>query len=270
MRESILRDKLKEFQLFIMENRYSRGLKSDSKNDEDRKKGEAILKDFFIGMVEGKPITKAIEILEYIKEHKREKTRLKIGDNEERFGVWQYGENFFIWSDLVIDYMVDSLEDMAENLGGSSLVTMEQSKQHQQLEQPQVDGACPADSDTLSVGGVSPDVTKEDGKQPQQLEDLENKRKFAEHILIQDKLGLLEELHNLLDNKIGKYVAMTIRAAVEVGVMSRPYFHEIKAEFVEVGNKSGYNSYYNKPETYDKNDFDYVKEKLLKYKRVEN
>ena len=139
MKESILRDKLREFQLFIMENRYSRGLVHDSKNDEDRKKGEAILKDFFIGMVEGKPITKAIEILEYIKEHKWEKTKFKNGDNEERFGVWQYGENFFEWSDLVIDYLVDSLEDMAENLGGSSLVTKEQSKQPQQLAQPQDD-----------------------------------------------------------------------------------------------------------------------------------
>ena len=234
MRESILRDKLKEFQLFIMENRYSRGLVHDSKNDEDRKKGEAILKDFFIGMVEGKPITKAIEILEYIKEHKWEKTKFKNGDNEERFGVWQYGENFFKWSDLVIDYLVDSLEDMAKKMGGSSLVTKEQSKQ------------------------------------PQQLGDFENKRKFAEHILIQDKLELLEELHDLLKGKIGKYVAMTIRAAVEVGVMSRPYFSEVKAEFVEVGDKSGYNNYYNKVEAYDKNAFEYVKEKLLKYKKVEN
>lgn len=129
---------------------------------------------------------------------------------------------------------------------------------------------CPADSDVTSVGGVSPDNGKKQSKQPQQLGDLENKRKFAEHILIQDKLGLLEELHNLLDNKIGKYVAMTIRAAVEVGVMSRPYFPEVKAEFVEVGNKSGYNAYYNKVEAYDKNDFEYVKEKLLKYKKVEN
>ena len=234
MRESILRDKLKEFQLFIMENRYSRGLVHDSKNDEDRKKGEAILKDFFIGMVEGKPITKAIEILEYIKEHKWEKTKFKNGDNEERFGVWQYGENFFVWSDLVIDYLVDSLEDMAKKMGGSSLVTKEQSKQ------------------------------------PQQLGDFENKRKFAEHILIQDKLELLEELHDLLKGKIGKYVAMTIRAAVEVGVMSRPYFSEVKAEFVEVGDKSGYNTYYNKVEAYDKKDFEYVKGKLLKYKKVEN
>lgn len=234
MRESILRDKLKEFQLFIMENRYSRGLVHDSKNDEDRKKGEAILKDFFIGMVEGKPITKAIEILEYIKEHKWEQTKFKNGDNEERFGVWQYGENFFKWSDLVIDYLVDSLEDMAKKMGGSSLVTKEQSKQ------------------------------------PQQLGDFENKRKFAEHILIQDKLELLEELHDLLKGKIGKYVAMTIRAAVEVGVMSRPYFSEVKAEFVEVGDKSGYNTYYNKVEAYDKNDFEHVKGKLLKYKKVEN
>lgn len=234
MRESILRDKLKEFQLFIMENGYSRGLVHDSKNDEDRKKGEAILKDFFIGMVEGKPITKAIEILEYIKEHKWEQTKFKNGDNEERFGVWQYGENFFKWSDLVIDYLVDSLEDMAKKMGGSSLVTKEQSKQ------------------------------------PQQLGDFENKRKFAEHILIQDKLELLEELHDLLKGKIGKYVAMTIRAAVEVGVMSRPYFSEVKAEFVEVGDKSGYNTYYNKVEAYDKNDFEHVKGKLLKYKKVEN
>ena len=234
MKESILRDKLKEFQLFIMENRYSRGLVHDSKNDEDRKKGEAILKDFFIGMVEGKPITKAIEILEYIKEHKWEQTKFKNGDNEERFGVWQYGENFFKWSDLVIDYLVDSLEDMAKKMGGSSLVTKEQSKQ------------------------------------PQQLGDFENKRKFAEHILIQDKLELLEELHDLLKGKIGKYVAMTIRAAVEVGVMSRPFFSEVKAEFVEVGDKSGYNNYYNKVEAYDKNDFEYVKGKLLKYKKVEN
>ena len=234
MKESILRDKLREFQLFIMENRYSRGLVHDSKNDEDRKKGEAILKDFFIGMVEGKPITKAIEILEYIKEHKWEQTKFKNGDNEERFGVWQYGENFFKWSDLVIDYLVDSLEDMAKKMGGSSLVTKEQSKQ------------------------------------PQQLGDFENKRKFAEHILIQDKLELLEELHDLLKGKIGKYVAMTIRAAVEVGVMSRPYFSEVKAEFVEVGDKSGYNTYYNKVEAYDKNDFEYVKGKLLKYKKVEN
>lgn len=129
---------------------------------------------------------------------------------------------------------------------------------------------CPADSDVSSVCVVSHEDGKVQSKQPQQLGDLENKRKFAEHILIQDKLGLLEELHNLLDNKIGKYVAMTIRAAVEVGVMSRPYFPEVKAEFVEVGNKSGYNAYYNKVEAYDKNDFEYVKEKLLKYKKVEN
>ena len=43
MKESILRDKLKEFQLFIMENRYSRGLVHDSKNDEDRKNNPSSL-----------------------------------------------------------------------------------------------------------------------------------------------------------------------------------------------------------------------------------
>ena len=243
MRESILRDKLKEFQLFIMENRYSRGLVHDSKNDEDRKKGEAILKDFFIGMVEGKPITKAIEILEYIKEHKWEQTKFKNGDNEERFGVWQYGENFFKWSDLVIDYLVDSFEDMAENLGGSSLVTKEQNKQPQQLEQPQDDGVCPADSDVLSVGGVSPEDGKEDGKQPQQQEQPQKKRgrsakSFSDCILVEDKDGLLAKLHQVLDGRKGRDVYLVLNTLLYEGVLLKYTYTQAKNEFGDIGSDS--------------------------------
>lgn len=243
MKESILRDKLKEFQLFIMENRYSRGLVHDSKNDEDRKKGEAILKDFFIGMVEGKPITKAIEILEYIKEHKWEKTKFKNGDNEERFGVWQYGENFFKWSDLVIDYLVDSFEDMAENLGGSSLVTKEQNKQHQQLEQPQDDGVCPADSDVLSVGGVSPENGKVQSKQPQQLEQPQKKRgrsakSFSDCILVEDKDGLLAKLHQVLDGRKGRDVYLVLNTLLYEGVLLKYTYTQAKNEFGDIGSDS--------------------------------
>ena len=243
MKESILRDKLKEFQLFIMENRYSRGLVHDSKNDEDRKKGEAILKDFFIGMVEGKPITKAIEILEYIKEHKWEKTKFKNGDNEERFGVWQYGENFFKWSDLVIDYLVDSFEDVAENLGGSSLVTKEQNKQPQQLEQPQDDGVCPADSDVLSVGGVSPEDGKEDGKQPQQQEQPQKKRgrsakSFSDCILAEDKDGLLAKLHQVLDGRKGRDVYLVLNTLLYEGVLLKYTYTQAKNEFGDIGSDS--------------------------------
>ena len=243
MKESILRDKLKEFQLFIMENRYSRGLVHDSKNDEDRKKGEAILKDFFIGMVEGKPITKAIEILEYIKEHKWEKTKFKNGDNEERFGVWQYGENFFKWSDLVIDYLVDSFEDMAENLGGSSLVTKEQNKQPQQLEQPQDDGVCPADSDVLSVGGVSPEDGKEQSKQPQQLEQPQKKRgrsakSFSDCILAEDKDGLLAKLHQVLDGRKGRDVYLVLNTLLYEGVLLKYTYTQAKNEFGDIGSDS--------------------------------
>ena len=243
MRESILRDKLKEFQLFIMENRYSRGLVHDSKNDEDRKKGEAILKDFFIGMVEGKPITKAIEILEYIKEHKWEKTKFKNGDNEERFGVWQYGENFFVWSDLVIDYLVDSFEDMAENLGGSSLVTKEQNKQPQQLEQPQDDGVCPADSDVLSVGGVSPENGKVQSKQPQQLEQPQKKRgrsakSFSDCILVEDKDGLLAKLHQVLDGRKGRDVYLVLNTLLYEGVLLKYTYTQAKNEFGDIGSDS--------------------------------
>ena len=243
MKESILRDKLKEFQLFIMENRYSRGLVHDSKNDEDRKKGEAILKDFFIGMVEGKPITKAIEILEYIKEHKWEKTKFKNGDNEERFGVWQYGENFFNWSDLVIDYLVDSFEDMAENLGGSSLVTKEQNKQPQQLEQPQDDGVCPADSDVLSVGGVSPENGKVQSKQPQQLEQPQKKRgrsakSFSDCILVEDKDGLLAKLHQVLDGRKGRDVYLVLNTLLYEGVLLKYTYTQAKNEFGDIGSDS--------------------------------
>ena len=243
MKESILRDKLKEFQLFIMENRYSRGLVHDSKNDEDRKKGEAILKDFFIGMVEGKPITKAIEILEYIKEHKWKKTKFKNGDNEERFGVWQYGENFFKWSDLVIDYLVDSFEDVAENLGGSSLVTKEQNKQPQQLEQPQDDGVCPADSDVLSVGGVSPEDGKEDGKQPQQQEQPQKKRgrsakSFSDCILVEDKDGLLAKLHQVLDGRKGRDVYLVLNTLLYEGVLLKYTYTQAKNEFGDIGSDS--------------------------------
>ena len=243
MKESILRDKLKEFQLFIMENRYSRGLVHDSKNDEDRKKGEAILKDFFIGMVEGKPITKAIEILEYIKEHKWEKTKFKNGDNEERFGVWQYGENFFKWSDLVIDYLVDSFEDVAENLGGSSLVTKEQNKQPQQLEQPQDDDVCPADSDVLSVGGVSPEDGKEDGKQPQQQEQPQKKRgrsakSFSDCILVEDKDGLLAKLHQVLDGRKGRDVYLVLNTLLYEGVLLKYTYTQAKNEFGDIGSDS--------------------------------
>lgn len=262
MKESILRDKLKEFQLFIMENRYSRGLVHDSKNDEDRKKGEAILKDFFIGMVEGKPITKAIEILEYIKEHKWEKTKFKNGDNEERFGVWQYGENFFRWSDLVIDYLVDSFEDMAKNLGGSSLVTKEQNKQPQQLEQPQDDGVCPADSDVLSVGGVSHEDGKEDGKQPQQ----NKKPPFAACILANNKDEYLKGLHGLIDGNVGKYVAMVVRAAIETKGIARPTSTQVKAEFGNIGNISGYNNYMKADFSKDV-DYENIKEKLSELKK---
>ena len=207
MKESILRDKLKEFQLFIMENRYSRGLVHDSKNDEDRKKGEAILKDFFIGMVEGKPITKAIEILEYIKEHKWEQTKFKNGDNEERFGVWQYGENFFKWSDLVIDYIVDSLEDMAEKLGGSSLVTKEQSKQPQQLEQPQ----------------------KKRGR---------SAKSFSDCILVEDKDGLLAKLHQVLDGRKGRDVYLVLNTLLYEGVLLKYTYTQAKNEFGDIGSDS--------------------------------
>lgn len=138
--------------------------------------------------------------------------------------------------------------------------------------QQQKGGGGSADSDALELGGGSSVDPKEESKQPQRLELSQkkgvtaNSRGFQGHILFSDKPGLIETLHSLIDNKIGKYVAMVIRAATDVGAMSKPTFEEVKTEFGYIGAKGGYNSYYNKPETYDNNDFNFVKAEILKHK----
>ena len=257
MRETDKRDCLKGVQEYIKQN-----AKSKDKEALIQAIEKVLQQNYIFG-------SDVFEVLDYINANKggilhrgyRDSKGMWHDDSYElELDIWTKGYGCYdMVSDAIYKLKKKYTYMQSRNVGGSSSACG-----------ASPECVCPADSDVTSVGGVSPDNGKEQSKQPQQLGDLENKRKFAEHILIQDKLGLLEELHNLLDNKIGKYVAMTIRAAVEVGVMSRPYFPEVKAEFVEVGNKSGYNAYYNKVEAYDKNDFEYVKEKLLKYKKVEN
>lgn len=81
--------------------------------------------------------------------------------------------------------------------------------------------------------------------------------------LVQDdkKNELLKKLHSLIDGKKGKSVAIVIHLCVELGLMSKkPTFGVLKAEFGNIGNASGFNSYYGKYETsYTKEEKDGLK-----------
>ena len=55
---------------------------------------------------------------------------------------------------------------------------------------------------------------------------------------------LLKKLHQLIDGKKGKPVALVIHLCVEFGLMSKPTFGVLKSEFGDIGNPSGYNDYY--------------------------
>lgn len=128
-------------------------------------------------------------------------------------------------------------------MGGSSLVTKEQSKQPQQLEQPQDDGVCPADSDVLSVGGVSPENGKVQSKQPQQLEQPQKKRgrsakSFSDCILVEDKDGLLAKLHQVLDGRKGRDVYLVLNTLLYEGVLLKYTYTQAKNEFGDIGSDS--------------------------------
>lgn len=56
---------------------------------------------------------------------------------------------------------------------------------------------------------------------------------------------VLKRLHSLVDGKRGKEVAMVMRAAMAAGLITRPSYGDVAAEFGEIGNRAGYNRYMN-------------------------
>ena len=107
---------------------------------------------------------------------------------------------------------------------------------------------CPADSDVTSVGGVSPDNGKEDGKQPQQLELPQKKRgrsvkSFSDCILIEDKDGLLDKLHTILDGRKGKFVYLVLNTLLYEGVLKSYTHTQITKEFGDIGSDSAKTRY---------------------------
>lgn len=66
---------------------------------------------------------------------------------------------------------------------------------------------------------------------------------FASCIMIDNKEQLLQKLHNLIDGKKGKFVAKVIKVCCDVGLIAKPTYTQVRNEFGNIGDKSGYNKY---------------------------
>lgn len=90
-------------------------------------------------------------------------------------------------------------------------------------------------------GSMSPscDVFKRDVMQPQH----KRTRCFVDCVLVEDKEECVARLHELIDNKVGKAVAMVIKAAIETGLILKPTSTQVKEEFKDIGCVRGYNKY---------------------------
>lgn len=68
-------------------------------------------------------------------------------------------------------------------------------------------------------------------------------RPFVDCVLVENKTECVAKLHELIDNRIGRAVAMVIRAAIETGLILKPTSTQVKEEFKGIGNVRGYNKY---------------------------
>jgi len=64
---------------------------------------------------------------------------------------------------------------------------------------------------------------------------------FADVILTGSPSNTLATLHKLLDGCKGKKVAMVVFACIQGGIIRKPTYTQVAAEFGDIGNKSGYN-----------------------------
>ena len=67
---------------------------------------------------------------------------------------------------------------------------------------------------------------------------------FEDNLLVDDKGELLALLHKLIDGRKGKFVAIVIKVCCDCGItMAKPTYTQVKKEFGDIGDKSGYNAY---------------------------
>lgn len=115
------------------------------------------------------------------------------------------------------------------------------------------------------------DNQEQQRKQPKQPK--KQSKTIKDYILLQDekqKDELLKVLHSLLDNKLGRFAGLVIAISVKLGLLAKPTFKMLAAEFVSIGNESGFNKYYKIAEkalkgeinTYQKEEISIIKDKF--------
>ena len=96
---------------------------------------------------------------------------------------------------------------------------------------------------------------------------------IKDYILLQDeeqKNELLKVLHSLLDNKLGRWAGLVVAISVKMGLLVKPTFKMLVAEFGDIGNESGFNRYFGIADkalngeinTYTKNEISIIKDKF--------
>ncbi len=77
---------------------------------------------------------------------------------------------------------------------------------------------------------------------PQLKTDGRRAKPFKDCLLAPDKEQHLKKIHSLIDGRKGKDVALVIKASIQLGWIRKPTFLQVKNEFGDIGNKSGYNT----------------------------
>lgn len=106
------------------------------------------------------------------------------------------------------------------------------------------------------------EACKDKIEQPQQGQALTCKTTFKDKIIAENKDEVLNKLHSMIDGKRGKNIALVIFASVEIGLILKPTYKEVKNEFGNIGAESGYNNYLNKSKFSD-SEINGIKKRLL-------
>lgn len=128
------------------------------------------------------------------------------------------------------------------------------------------------DSAQYEIEALTPKDSRrhEDEKKPRPRKQ---SKTIKDCILLQDeeqKNELLKVLHSLLDNKLGRFAGLVVAISVKLGLLARPKFKILAAEFVGIGCESGFNKYYIIAEkalkgeinTYQKEEISIIKDKF--------
>lgn len=73
----------------------------------------------------------------------------------------------------------------------------------------------------------------------------------------------LQTLHDVMNGKKGKEVALIMKVAIQIGWITKPTFKAVEDEFGNIGNRSNYNKYINENNRFTNDEIDGMKQALL-------